>query len=63
MLAGTLIVLVLYLALNAVFLHTAPIDKLAGQLDVLRLRQLHFRRIRPHRRRHDLFQADRRSAR
>lgn len=34
MLSGTLIVLVLYVALNAVFLHTAPIDKLAGQLDV-----------------------------
>src|SRR3984957_10371655 len=31
---GTLIVMVLYVALNAVFLHTAPIDKLAGQLDV-----------------------------
>src|SRR5436189_3229476 len=37
MLAGTLIVLVLYVALNAVFLHTAPIDKLAGQLDVARV--------------------------
>jgi APA family basic amino acid/polyamine antiporter len=34
MLAGTLIVLVLYVALNAVFLRTAPIDRLAGQLDV-----------------------------
>jgi basic amino acid/polyamine antiporter, APA family len=34
LLAGTSIVLVLYVALNAVFLHTAPIDKLAGQLDV-----------------------------
>ena len=34
MLAGTLIVMVLYVALNAVFLHTAPIDRLAGQLDV-----------------------------
>ena len=31
---GTLIVLVLYVALNAVFLLTAPIDKLAGQLEV-----------------------------
>jgi len=30
--AGTLIVLVLYVALNAVFLHTTPIDKLSGQL-------------------------------
>ena len=37
MLAGTLIVLVLYVALNAVFLHTAPIDKLVGQLDVARI--------------------------
>jgi APA family basic amino acid/polyamine antiporter len=37
MLSGTLIVLVLYVALNAVFLHTAPIDKLAGQLDVARI--------------------------
>ena len=34
MLSGTLIVLVLYVALNAVFLHTTPIDKLAGQIDV-----------------------------
>jgi APA family basic amino acid/polyamine antiporter len=34
LLAGTLIVMVLYVALNAVFLHTAPIDRLAGQLDV-----------------------------
>jgi basic amino acid/polyamine antiporter, APA family len=34
MLSGTLIVLVLYVALNAVFLRTAPIDKLAGQIDV-----------------------------
>jgi APA family basic amino acid/polyamine antiporter len=34
LLAGTLIVMVLYVALNAVFLHTAPLDKLAGQLDV-----------------------------
>src|ERR1700760_993081 len=37
MFSGTLIVLVLYVALNAVFLHTAPIDKLAGQLDVARI--------------------------
>jgi basic amino acid/polyamine antiporter, APA family len=37
MLAGTSIVLVLYVALNAVFLHAAPIDKLAGQLDVARI--------------------------
>jgi APA family basic amino acid/polyamine antiporter len=35
LLAGTLIVL--YVALNAVFLHTAPIDKLSGQLDVARI--------------------------
>lgn len=32
--AGTLIVLVLYVALNAVFLYTTPIEKLSGQLDV-----------------------------
>jgi APA family basic amino acid/polyamine antiporter len=37
MLAGTAIVIVLYIALNAVFLHTAPIDKLSGQLDVARI--------------------------
>jgi APA family basic amino acid/polyamine antiporter len=37
MLAGTLIVLVLYLALNAVFLYTTPMAKLAGQLDVARI--------------------------
>ncbi|MFB9264077.1 APC family permease [Bradyrhizobium erythrophlei] len=37
MLFGTLIVLVFYVALNAVFLHSAPIDKLAGQLDVARI--------------------------
>src|SRR3981189_2950015 len=37
LLTGTLIVLVLYVALNAVFLHTAPIDKLSGQLDVARI--------------------------
>jgi APA family basic amino acid/polyamine antiporter len=34
LLAGTLVVMVLYVALNAVFLHTAPMAKLAGQLDV-----------------------------
>jgi basic amino acid/polyamine antiporter, APA family len=34
LLTGTLIVLVLYVALNAVFLHTTPMDRLAGQLDV-----------------------------
>ncbi len=34
MLAGTLTVLVIYVALNAVFLYATPIPKLAGQLDV-----------------------------
>src|SRR5205823_867411 len=34
LLAGTLIVLVLYVALNAVFLYTTPVGALAGQLDV-----------------------------
>jgi len=34
LLIGTLIVLVLYVALNAVFLLAAPVDKLAGQLQV-----------------------------
>jgi APA family basic amino acid/polyamine antiporter len=37
LLAGTLIVIVLYVALNAVFLYTTPIDKLSGQLDVARI--------------------------
>src|SRR6202051_4217828 len=37
LLAGTLIVLVRYSALNAVFLHPTPIDKLSGQLDVARI--------------------------
>jgi basic amino acid/polyamine antiporter, APA family len=37
LLAGTLIVLVLYVALNAIFLYSAPIDKLSGQLDVARI--------------------------
>ena len=37
LLSGTLIVVVLYVALNAVFLHTTPIDKLSGQLDVARI--------------------------
>jgi len=32
--AGTLIVLVLYVGLNAVFLYTTPMEKMAGQLDV-----------------------------
>jgi basic amino acid/polyamine antiporter, APA family len=37
LLAGTLIVLILYVALNAIFLYTTPIDKLSGQLDVARI--------------------------
>lgn len=37
LLSGTLIVVVLYVALNAVFLHTTPIEKLSGQLDVARI--------------------------
>src|SRR6201995_1632272 len=37
LLSGTLIVLVLYVALNTVFLHTTPIDQLSGQLDVARI--------------------------
>src|SRR5471032_3329348 len=37
LLTGTLIVLVLYVALNAVFLYTTPIDRLSGQLDVARV--------------------------
>jgi basic amino acid/polyamine antiporter, APA family len=41
LLAGTLIVLVLYVALNAVFLHTAPIRELSGQLDVARISGSH----------------------
>jgi APA family basic amino acid/polyamine antiporter len=34
LLVGTAIVMVLYVALNAVFLYTAPIEKIAGQVDV-----------------------------
>ncbi|HEY7300696.1 MAG TPA: amino acid permease [Xanthobacteraceae bacterium] len=34
LLAGTSIVIVLYVALNALFLYTTPMDQLAGQLDV-----------------------------
>jgi APA family basic amino acid/polyamine antiporter len=34
LISGTLIVLALYVGLNAVFLRVAPMDKLAGQLDV-----------------------------
>jgi APA family basic amino acid/polyamine antiporter len=41
LLAGTLIVLVLYVSLNAVFLQTTPIDKLSGQLDVARIAGSH----------------------
>src|SRR5450756_745926 len=41
LLAGTLIVLVFYVALNAVFLYTTPIDQLAGQLDVARIAGSH----------------------
>ena len=41
MLTGTLIVLVLYVALNAVFLYTAPSGELAGQLDVARISGTH----------------------
>ena len=37
MLAGTLIVLLIYVALNAVFLYTTPISALAGQLDIARI--------------------------
>ena len=41
LLAGTLIVLVLYVALNAVFLYSTPIGQLAGQLDVARIAGSH----------------------
>ncbi len=34
LLLGTTIVIILYVALNALFLYAAPIDKLAGQIDV-----------------------------
>lgn len=37
LLAGTAVVLVLYVALNVVFLYTTPMDKLSGQLDVARI--------------------------
>jgi basic amino acid/polyamine antiporter, APA family len=37
LLSGTLIVLVLYVVLNAAFLYTTPIEKLSGQLDVARV--------------------------
>ena len=41
MLLGTLIVLLLYVALNAVFLHTAPIADLVGKVDVARISGSH----------------------
>jgi APA family basic amino acid/polyamine antiporter len=41
LLAGTLIVMVLYVALNAVFLYTTPIAQLSGQLDVARIAGSH----------------------
>jgi basic amino acid/polyamine antiporter, APA family len=41
LLAGTLIVMVLYVALNAVFLYTTPIGQLSGQLDVARIAGSH----------------------
>jgi APA family basic amino acid/polyamine antiporter len=34
LLVGTSIVIILYVALNALFLYTTPIDQLAGQIDV-----------------------------
>ncbi|NVN88727.1 MAG: amino acid permease [Rhodopseudomonas sp.] len=41
LLAGTLIVTVLYVALNAVFLYTTPLQAMAGQLDVARIAGSH----------------------
>ncbi|GLH77827.1 amino acid permease [Bradyrhizobium sp. SSBR45G] len=41
LLAGTLIVLVLYMALNAVFLRAAPMGELAGQLQVASIAGAH----------------------
>jgi APA family basic amino acid/polyamine antiporter len=41
MLAGTAIVILLYVALNAVFLVTTPISELAGQLDVALIASKH----------------------
>src|SRR5258708_9473601 len=38
---GRVIGVVLYVALNAVFLRTTPIDKLSGQLDVARIAGSH----------------------
>jgi APA family basic amino acid/polyamine antiporter len=37
LLIGTLIVIALYVAVNAVFLYSTPMDKLSGQLDVARV--------------------------
>jgi APA family basic amino acid/polyamine antiporter len=37
MVAGVGLVTLLYLALNAVFVHAAPVEQLAGQLDIARL--------------------------
>jgi APA family basic amino acid/polyamine antiporter len=37
LLAATLIVLALYVALNAVFLHTTPMEKMAGQINVAQI--------------------------
>jgi APA family basic amino acid/polyamine antiporter len=37
LLAATLIVLALYVALNAVFLYTTPMDKMAGQINVAQI--------------------------
>lgn len=31
---GTLVVLVLYVSLNAIFLHTTPVDQMAGQIEI-----------------------------
>jgi APA family basic amino acid/polyamine antiporter len=41
LLAATLIVLALYVALNAVFLYTTPMDKMAGQLNVAQIAGAH----------------------
>jgi basic amino acid/polyamine antiporter, APA family len=39
--AGTVIVIALYVALNAIFLYTTPIEKMAGQLDVALIAGIH----------------------
>jgi APA family basic amino acid/polyamine antiporter len=41
MFAGTLIVLIIYVALNAVFLYTTPISALAGKLDIAHIAGAH----------------------